>query len=620
MHFAGAPHVHSLLWLKNELNEDAPSFWVQDNNDKKDEQSIKENLLEIERFVDSLITTSSDDIYCDKHSSNNEEWLTCNDCIDLVKRVDRYQEHAHTFTCEKRMKTITIKSDEGHGRRDGLVEEEAIENVRACRFKFPRFPSDETKVVLALSKDEDEKIVIQRRKDLRKLSKFLIRQTFYKDIEVKKFEKFQSLDFWAFLFEAGMFENDKSLHEYSEDEKQKAKERYYNAISASVKGSAVIVLKRKVKDIFINGYNCKIMRLHKTNMDIQVVVDPYGAGQYTTNYITKNEAAQSKLLKAVNDETLNLSQMERLNALSAVLDKHRECGIQEAIYRLLGLSMTKSSVKVKFLSTIHPNHRDGLLKGKLEDLDSNESIFHNSPHEYYEARPQLSDDAMVEYADVELEEDYWENLSLAEFWSWYEIVYKKENILKEGSKTTLIRLQNKKGFIRRRTVPAILRYYLNASNDEDLARGLLILFKPFRNEFEDIHRCDVKSVLADNRELIAEKRAQFEKYQTMLDLITSIEAKAEDTKESSDAEDDNVEEIESTAIEDIEEFEKWAKDQASKDLSKFKNLTNICDMDDFRTNISSLTQQQRLLFDDFVERLISPDLDEKPIFLFLSGT
>jgi len=33
----------------------------------------------------------------------------------------------------------------------------------------------------------------------------------------------------VFLFKAGMFEDDKLLHEYSEDEKQKAKERYYNA-------------------------------------------------------------------------------------------------------------------------------------------------------------------------------------------------------------------------------------------------------------------------------------------------------------------------------------------------------------------------------------------------------
>ena len=39
---------------------------------------------------------------------------------------------------------------------------------------------------------------------------------------------------------------------------------------------------------------------------------------------------------------------------------------------------------MKYLSSIHPNFRDGLLKGKLTDLDDDEPIFHNSPHEYYE--------------------------------------------------------------------------------------------------------------------------------------------------------------------------------------------------------------------------------------------
>ena len=74
--------------------------------------------------------------------------------------------------------------------------------------------------------------------------------------------------------------------------------------------------------------------------------------------------------------------MDKLNALASVLDKHREVSIQEAIYRLLSLPMTKSSIAVKYLSTVHPNNRDGLLKGNLEDLDENESIFHNSPHDY----------------------------------------------------------------------------------------------------------------------------------------------------------------------------------------------------------------------------------------------
>ena len=107
-------------------------------------------------------------------------------------------------------------------------------------------------------------------------------------------------------------------------------------------------------------------------------------------YLTKNESGMSKLLKAVNDESTHLNHLDKLNALASVLDKHREVSIQEAIYRLLSLPMTKSSVKVKYLSSIHPNFRDGLLKGKLTDLDDDEPIFHNSPHEYHKTMKKVS--------------------------------------------------------------------------------------------------------------------------------------------------------------------------------------------------------------------------------------
>ena len=99
--------------------------------------------------------------------------------------------------------------------------------------------------------------------------------------------------------------------------------------------------------------------------------------------------------------------MEKLRALASVLDKHREVSIQEAVYRLLGLNMTKSSVKVKYLSTIHPDFRDGLLKGNLENLQSDDSIFHNSPHEYYQSRPTASDQVNVLYEKDEMEDTYW---------------------------------------------------------------------------------------------------------------------------------------------------------------------------------------------------------------------
>ena len=35
----GAPHVHSLLWLKNQLGDEAPNFWMeQEENEELSEQ------------------------------------------------------------------------------------------------------------------------------------------------------------------------------------------------------------------------------------------------------------------------------------------------------------------------------------------------------------------------------------------------------------------------------------------------------------------------------------------------------------------------------------------------------------------------------------------------------
>ena len=59
--------------------------------------------------------------------------------------------------------------------------------------------------------------------------------------------------------------------------------------------------------------------------------------------MTKSESGMSQFLKAVNDQAGTLSNMEILNQLASVLDKHREVGIQEAIYRILSLPMAISS-------------------------------------------------------------------------------------------------------------------------------------------------------------------------------------------------------------------------------------------------------------------------------------
>ena len=65
----GAPHVHSLLWMKNNKQEDAPNFW---NNEDMDSETITETILKIEALADILTTTDPDDIYCKNHSQEKK--------------------------------------------------------------------------------------------------------------------------------------------------------------------------------------------------------------------------------------------------------------------------------------------------------------------------------------------------------------------------------------------------------------------------------------------------------------------------------------------------------------------------------------------------------------------
>ena len=73
---------------------------------------------------------------------------------------------------------MTINENEGHGRLDGIFKDQEMKNISVCRFKFPKFPLDETKLVLGISKDTDEKLVKNRKKDLNKIISFLVRQTY----------------------------------------------------------------------------------------------------------------------------------------------------------------------------------------------------------------------------------------------------------------------------------------------------------------------------------------------------------------------------------------------------------------------------------------------------------
>ena len=152
-----------------------------------------------------------------------------------------------------------------------------------CRFNFPQFPMNRTKIILGMRKDLEAEEIHQCRKDLQKIKKYLIRQTYMEDIysnedPASKTSKqcatnFSNLTFIEFLYEVGMFESKKPLEECSSKEKALAYQRYIKALSASIRGSGSIFLKRETKDILTNNFNRKLMGIHQANHDLQIVVD-----------------------------------------------------------------------------------------------------------------------------------------------------------------------------------------------------------------------------------------------------------------------------------------------------------------------------------------------------------
>ena len=306
-------------------------------------------------------------------------------------------------------------------------------------------------------------------------------------------------------------------------------EEYIEAIRTSVKGHGALIIQRKCSEVFINGYNKNVMKAHMANQDFSLCIDENQVAGYIINYLTKNEAGQSKMLRDIDKEsaTMNLSYGEKLKKFADALDQSREVSVQEIVYRLLGLPMTQFSRKVKYLSTTDCQKRDGLLKSNLEELEAGESIFFKSAVDYYENRP-----------------DNLEELTLADFWARYEVIYGKnqkqpdeadddfevEDI--DRSVKRKIQLKNNAGFIQERKIPAVLRYYLDKVDDYKKMRGLLLLFYPFRNEYRELSSVDLKRKydnLSDQEKEIIESQMKF--YQPHQDIIDNIENFIEDSRE-----------------------------------------------------------------------------------------
>ena len=380
-----------------------------------------------------------------------------------------------------------------------------------------------------------------------------------------------------------------------------------------MKNSGLLLLKRQTEDIFTNNFNTKIMNIHRANIDVQFISDEYAVAQYVGNYLTKLEGGASALMKNINDEAIKQGEAPKntLAKLTKALDRGREVAIQEAIFRLLGLTMTKFSEVVRFINSNHPQRRDGLLKQNWEELPDGESVFMNSIHDYYVSRPKNSAEDNTQ----------WEKMSLAEFVSNYNIVQKKPKTERSQAFTLL----NKKGYAIKRSKQCIIRYFLRYENEEEYHRALCVLFLPFRDEMAEIHSEDVSELYENHQVEIEAVRSQFEKHRQLTELVANVEKNQNNDLgdiEEDDEENLGLNPIETTSPSDIEKHITEAQNAAAKFLASTKPVEKLSE-DDYLESINSLNPEQRIIFEDVVERF----MDEKfmdttnpdPFYLYIGG-
>lgn len=169
--------------------------------------------------------------FIDKYCSTDSDSLS----IEYLKDM---QTHNHTRTCKRE-----------------------ICGEIMCRFKMPKPPMKETMILFPLDDKIPKNQIIYHENHFEKIMRVL--NNLYKN----RSDSIMEYSFDEFLSEIELSYCD-----------------YILALRSSLK-TETIFLKRKVKDILTNVFNKDIIELHKANMDIQFILNPYSLCNYLVNYI-----------------------------------------------------------------------------------------------------------------------------------------------------------------------------------------------------------------------------------------------------------------------------------------------------------------------------------------------
>ena len=372
-----------------------------------------------------------------------DSYLTCNADNEETVSLVKLQTHKHSRTCRKKGKPI-------------------------CRFGFPLPPFPRT-VLLYPLEEEVEKYKI-------KYSQLQKVMNEYKDTEGMSFneflEKVVKMDF----------------------------DEYIKCIRSSLKAPNVF-LKRKPNEMRINLFNGKILLAWKANLDIQIVLEPYGCASNIVGYISKSQRGMSAQLDAAAKEARkgNFDLKKQVRHIGNVFSNCVEVSAQEAVYLDLQIPLTKCTRDIVFINTSTTAERVFLLKPKsvLDELPAESTDIESSNIiQRYSKRPkQLGKFCLADYVskvDViypkgdklpekfeEKNDDENDESSSSD---------EDENDVDDSHTSDLLYKAKNGTKYKKRKVQRIIRYvkYNKKNDSENYYRERLMLFVPWRNEAKEI--------------------------------------------------------------------------------------------------------------------------------------
>ncbi|KAK3917480.1 Protein virilizer [Frankliniella fusca] len=359
--------------------------------------------------------------------------VTCS-TDNLSDNLVKMQTHHHSHTCYK-------------GRKNSQ-----------CRFNIPYYPMRCTTILRPLPEDFPG----QQRKKYEKILELVKQQLTDKDTMKMSYK---------------ILLHTLNIHQ----------DEYLLAIRTSL-SKPQLYLRRDPKDILISPYCKKIIDLMRSNINIQFVLDAFGAATYIIDYINKSNRGMSQILKEVLQQIREGKDSLRkgLTKISNTFYNNSELSIQEACYNILQIPLSKSSEECVFIPTFPMAERVRLVKSqnKLEELDEDSTeIFESGLIEHYANRPDsLKHESLAEFA--------------ANFT--YSSVHTK----------TSLPLKNNSGYVTRRSKSRVIRYrnYHYEIDPQNYLRENLMLFMPWTNEINDILDKDMEQLFASHSHTINEKK------------------------------------------------------------------------------------------------------------------